>query len=358
MSKEQSEMDFFLRSGKITVAFCDTPREQDWTAYVDNSSHTVFGHHLAWKSVIEETFGHQTFYLMAYRRETVVGILPLCLIKSRLFGRFLVTSPYLTFGGVATEDEDAATALISSATQIAREQQVDYLELRNDRPHKGLPHTKSTYYNLVLDLSPGEEEIWNSHLLASARRNVKKARRLGLYVSEGCDHVDTYSMINAKNMHRLGTPHHGRGFFSNILKNFPESTLLLMACLDDTPVAGMLLVKYKDTVLMPWVASLPNYLHMRPNNLLYWEAIVRACRDGFSFFDFGRSKWDSGTFRFKAQHGAQPVQLYYQFFLMKSKKVPAVEPESKAFKPLISIWRNLPFPVVNMIGPHLIRGIP
>jgi FemAB-related protein (PEP-CTERM system-associated) len=350
-------MEHFLRSSKITVVLYDTSREQDWTAYVDNSSHTVFAHQLAWKSVVEETFGHQAFYLMAYRRKTVVGILPLFLIKSRLFGRFLVTSPYLTFGGVAAEDEYAAIALISSATQIARDHKVGYLELRNDRPYQDLPHTKSAYYNLVLDLSPGEEKIWNSHLRASARRNVKKARRLGLYVSEAHDYLDAFFKINARNMHRLGTPHHRRDFFSNILKNFPESTLL-MASFDDTPVAGMLLVKYKDTVLMPWVASLPNYLHMRSNNLLYWEAIVRACRDGFLFFDFGRSKWDSGTFRFKAQHGAQPVQLYYQFFLMKSNKVPAVEPESTAFKPLISIWRKLPFPVVNTIGPHIMRSIP
>lgn len=350
-------MESALQSNKTAVVLCDKSREHDWTVYVNKSSHSVFAHQLGWKCVVEETFGHQGLYLMAYRQQRLVGVLPLFFVKSIVFGRFLVTSPFLTFGGILSDDEEATGVLIERAIKLTRELNSDYLEIRNEIPCGYLPYSKSDYYTLILNLSSGEKEIWKSLLHSTARRNVKIARKAGLEVMESHEYLDEFIKINARNMRRLGTPAHNGKFFRNILKYFPESILLMARSKDDL-IGGMLLVKFKDTVLMPWIGSLQEYFHMRPNNLLYWEAVVVACRDGFRFLDFGRSKWDSGTFRFKKQYGAQPDQLHYLFFLNKAKKVPAVEPESSALKPLISIWRKIPLPVVNLIGPYIIRNIP
>ena len=341
----------------ISVVLYDSSRQRDWNTYVDHSQQTVFAHHIGWKSVVEETFGHEAFYLMAYRNGRVAGVLPLFLVKSIIFGRFLLTSPFLTFGGIASDDEATAAALVHRAVQTAREQRVHYLEIRNQRQYHCLPYTKSTYCTLVLDLSAGEQDVWGSRLTSTTRRNVRRARKAGLEIVEGHDYLDIYVNINAQNMRRLGTPAHSRTFFHNIVKHFPQSTLL-MARSNQTYVGGMLLVQFKDTILMPWVASLQDYLHMRPNNLLYWEAVVRACGDGYRLFDFGRSKWNSGTFRFKMQYGAEPVQLYFQFYLNRANKVPDVDPDSRAFKHLVKIWRKIPIPALNLLGPRIIRNIP
>lgn len=112
---------------------------------------------------------------MAYRQRRVVGILPLVLVNSLLFGRFLTTSPFLTFGGIACDDEDVASALVGRAIKIARDHQVTYVELKNDTSYRCLSDTKTGYSTLMLDLSPGGDEIWKSKLRPSARRNVRRA---------------------------------------------------------------------------------------------------------------------------------------------------------------------------------------
>ncbi|HQV12363.1 MAG TPA: hypothetical protein PKW52_13530, partial [Nitrospira sp.] len=53
------------------------------------------GYHLSrWRRVIEEAFGHRTYYLIAQDEHGAVqGIVPLALLASRVFGRFLVSLP-------------------------------------------------------------------------------------------------------------------------------------------------------------------------------------------------------------------------------------------------------------------------
>jgi FemAB-related protein (PEP-CTERM system-associated) len=343
-------------SEAVSVELYSPSRKPDWENFIFGSASATLAHDLRWKAVVEETYGHRPFYLMAYRERRAAGVLPLFLIKSLIFGRSLVTSPYLTFGGLLAEDDDAAAALVESAKKIAGQQKVKYTEIRNDHPTPHLEHTKLSYFTLLLDLSLGEEKLLKS-LHSTARRNVKKAQQSGLEVVEGVENLEEFVKINFKNMHRLGTPAHGRAFFKNIIKHFPDS-ILLMARHQQTWVGGMLLVSFKKTIHMPWVAALEEYFEMRPNNLLYWEAMARAARRGFQFFDFGRSKEDQGTFRFKAQHGAQPVQLYYQYHLNGANEVPNLDPEASAFRTLVEIWKKLPLPVVNLVGPRLIGKIP
>jgi FemAB-related protein (PEP-CTERM system-associated) len=253
-------------------------------------------------------------------------------------------------------DDAAAQALVENAKEIARRHKVKYAEIRNDQPCPYLEPTKLAYHTLVLDLSVGEDKLLKS-LHPTARRNVKKARQSGLEVVEGLQYLHHFIEINFRNMRRLGTPAHGHAFFQNIVKHFPDS-ILLMAKHSHSWVGGMLLVSFKKTIYMPWVAALEEFFEMRPNNLLYWEAIARAVRRGFQSFDFGRSKQDQGTYRFKSQHGAQPVQLCYQYYLNSAKEMPNIDPETAAFKPLIALWQKLPLPVVNFVGPRLIGRIP
>jgi FemAB-related protein (PEP-CTERM system-associated) len=341
---------------EISVVLFEPSREKDWNAFIEASSKAVFAHHLGWKRVVEETFGHQPFYLMAYRQNQVVGILPLFLIKSIFFENYLVTGPYLTFGGMISIDEHTASALVKRATQIARETKASYIEVRNDQVYPQLPFTKDFYYTLILDLSSGEEKIWNAKVKPATRRNVRKAQQSGLEIVEGKEFIDQFIQINAVNMHRLGSPAHGQRFFYNILRFFPNASLLMVRHQQEL-VGGTLLVSFKDTMLMPWVGSLEKYFELRPNNLIYWGAIQLAIRQGFRFFDFGRSKFDSGTFRFKAQYGAEPVPLFYQYQLTRTRRMPDVDPDAPQYRKLIEIWKRLPRPAANLIGPLIIRGI-
>ena len=327
-----------------------------WERFAALHPAATVAHDLRWATVVENSYGHRPLHLMAFDGDAVAGILPLFLVQGGPLGRSLVSSPFLTFGGVAARDAEAAKALAEASYELAVSLGVDHAEVRGDRPEPGFAHSKTSYHTLRLDLSVGPERLW-AGLHASARRNVKKAQRAGLELLEGLEHLDAFVAVNHRNMHRLGTPAHGGVFFGQVARQFPEARLLMLRRRSEW-VGGMLLLPHKDTVHMPWVASLERHFELRPNNLLYWEAIRSSAERGFAAFDFGRSREDQGTFRFKVQHGGEPVSLYYQYHLVKDKTVPHLDPSAPRFRALVAIWRRLPFPLVRALGPRLIGWIP
>src|SRR5215467_3902703 len=67
-------------------------------------------------------------------RGDVHGVLPLVLLSSRLFGRFLVSLPFLNYGGVVTDTDSAREMLLEGAVREAREVKAAHIELR----HQGM----------------------------------------------------------------------------------------------------------------------------------------------------------------------------------------------------------------------------
>ena len=92
----------------------------------------------------------------------ITGYLPLALVASRLFGRFLVSLPYLNRAGVVASDPAVAAALIDRAIALAAEHDAQYLELRHGRPveHAGLPARRDEKVRMVLDLPADPDALW------------------------------------------------------------------------------------------------------------------------------------------------------------------------------------------------------
>ena len=91
---------------------------------------------------------------------------------------------------------------------------------------------------------------------------------------------------------------------------------------------------------------------------MYWGAIKHACEKGYQYFDFGRSRMGSGTFRFKEAWGAKPKQLHYTYHLNKSENPPDMDPDNPKYNILTRIWKLIPVPVSTLIGPVVRRNIP
>ena len=79
-------------------------------AYVAGHPLASAYHHPAWLDVIRKAFGHETKYLVAESTEGIAGVLPLVLFRSRLFGRFAVSMPFLNDGGILADTADAERA--------------------------------------------------------------------------------------------------------------------------------------------------------------------------------------------------------------------------------------------------------
>jgi len=325
--------------------------------FVEGASGGTLAHGRAWPSVISGALGHQDRSLVAERNGEVCGILPMMLLSHWLFGTFHVSLPWLDYGGVIADDAEASRQLLQAAISQAKADGASFIELRSlEKVYPELP-TRDDKMTLVLDLGVAEV-VW-SRFDPKVRNQVRKAQRAGLTCHFGREELLTeFYRVFARNMRDLGTPVWGISLFQNILKAFPKTSELALVRLGEKAIGGGLVLSFKDTVYMPSASSLRSYFHLCPNNLLYWEVIKRACEAGCRTFDFGRSTVGSGTYQFKKQWGATVKQLQWQYVLLNGKHMPQLNPSNPRFKFLIEVWKRLPLPVANWLGPRIVRHLP
>ena len=109
---------------------------------------------------------------------------------------------------------------------------------------------------------------------------------------------------------------------------------------------------------IPWASTVRDFNKISINMLLYWEVLKFAIESGRKVFDFGRSTVDSGTYRFKKQWGAEPVQLNWHYWLADGGELPQLNPDNAKFRMAINAWKKLPLPLANLLGPHIVRHLP
>ena len=103
---ERSTSTHDAPDARVTISGEVTPGE--WDAFVDAHRDGTADHLWRWREVFDDVFGHQSSYLVARRRDSLVGVLPLVRFQSRLFGRCLISVPFLNYGGVLASDSEAA----------------------------------------------------------------------------------------------------------------------------------------------------------------------------------------------------------------------------------------------------------
>jgi FemAB-related protein (PEP-CTERM system-associated) len=330
-----------------------------WDSFVEGFPEATSYHRWAWKEVIERSFGHRAHYLAALDGQgRVQGILPLIHMKSRLFGNFLVSVPFVNYGGLLCHGETARSALIEGAQALRRRLGADHVELRHlERPVGELP-ANAHKVTMILPLARSVEEQW-SGFNAKLRNQIRKAQKNGLAYRTGhLELLDDFYAIFARNMRDLGTPVYGKEFFGNVLEAFPGSTRICTVSYRGRTIAAAIASSFRDTVEIPWASSISDYKSLCPNNMLYWESIRCAIESGHTRFDFGRSTPNEGTYNFKKQWGAEPVQLYWQYLMEEGRALPALNNKNPKFELAIRLWKRLPLVFTSAVGPHIVRSIP
>ena len=330
-----------------------------WDAFVDGSPKATAYHRHVWKQVIEESFRHQTHYLAALDGSgAVAGVLPLVHMKSALFGNFLVSVPFVNYGGLLCDTVEAEQALLGAAEKIRLSCGAEHVELRHLGSRvTGLP-AREHKVTMVLPLAGEAQAQWTG-FNAKLRNQVRKAEKNGLTCRiGGRELLDDFYTVFARNMRDLGTPVYGKNFFDNVLRSLPEAARILVVALEGKTIAAGIVTWYRQSMEMPWASSIGDYKQLCPNNLLYWEAIQFAIGKGCTEFDFGRSTPNEGTFNFKKQWGAEPVQLYWQYLLAKGQALPELNNKNPKYELAIKIWQKLPVALTRLAGPRIVRSIP
>lgn len=339
------------------IKLLETERDL-WADYISEAPDSVSYHQIGWKEIIEKSFGHKTYYLMAVGGKKIKGVLPLAHLRSRLFGNFLVSLPFLNYAGIIADNENIAGRLLKYGIGLAEQLGVEFMELRHLGHKLPLVSTKTHKVTMVLDLDRDTASQWKA-FNAKLRNQIRKAEKSGLRIRiGGSEEVREFYNVFCRNMRDLGTPVYGVTFFENVLDRLSESARIFRVTTEDMTIAAGICVWFKDTLEMPWASSLKTYRRFCPNNLLYWEAIKFAIENGFRRFDFGRSTPGEGTYKFKEQWGAKPTQLYWQYWSRNGSAVADLSPKNPRFSLAIRTWQKLPVSLTKILGPKIVRSIP
>jgi FemAB-related protein (PEP-CTERM system-associated) len=246
--------------------------------------------------------------------------------------------------------------LHAAAAELARQLDVDHLELRNRaRYEPAWPH-QDLYVTFRRTIAPDAEENMRS-IPRKQRAMVRKGTQHGL-TSEIDPGVDRSFELYTDSLHRHGTPPFARRYFEALYAAF-GSACEMMTVLDPQrrSVTSVLSFYFRDEVLPYYAADTRRARELAANDFKYWELMCHAAERGCRVFDYGRSKRDTGSFDFKQNWGFEPTALHYEYRLLKRDSVPQNNPSNPTYRVAIGLWQRLPRPVVNAVGPLIVRGL-
>jgi FemAB-related protein (PEP-CTERM system-associated) len=338
---------------KLEIAALDRGSSAAWDAFVQKSPQASFFHRAGWKRVVEASFGHDCHFLYAQRGGTIVGVLPLVHIRSRVFGHSLVSTGFTVGGGPVATDEETLAALDERAVALAEKLDVDYLEYRSRTPiHSDWEQKSGLYVGFRRAIDPSVERNMTA-IPRKQRAMVRKGIAAGLTSRIDSD-IDTLHHIYAVSVRNLGTPVFGKSYFRNLVEEFGKDVDIVTVAKDGHALASVMNFYFRDEVLPYYGGGLNEARPVAANDFMYWEVMRRACERGYRQFDFGRSKVGTGAFAFKKNWGFEPEPWTYEFKLRRGG-IPDVNPLNPKYRLFIAAWQRLPIGVAKLAGPHIVR---
>lgn len=328
----------------------------EWDAFVRQAPGSTSCHLAGWREILTDVMGSRCSYLVATDGDgNWQGVLPMAHVGSRLFGRYLVSMPFLNYGGPLGTSV-VQEKLGQAAAGEARRCGVDLLEIRSKEDFSSDMPLVSRKVTVILTL-PDDEEALLGNFSAKLRSQIRRPSRDGMEPRFGFDQLAAFYDVFSQNMRDLGTPVLPRAFFERTAVTFSDLVHIGVIYLGPMPVAAGFGFVWNDEFEMTWASSLRAYNRQAPNMLLYWSFMKRMISLGVKAFNFGRCTPNSGTHRFKAQWGGSDVALPWRQWSSRGLSA-TPEPNTRLLKTASRVWSRFPLRLANRIGPLLARKLP
>jgi CelD/BcsL family acetyltransferase involved in cellulose biosynthesis len=288
-----------------------------WDQIWRNCDYATYFHSLEWAEIwASYTKGkiHPDPLLFTFS-DGRTALLPLSSQRGR-FGivKSYFSSPAGTFGGWISEDDlysEHAELLLDFMTK-----KIGNVVWRVN-PYDPLSHNLEMHNAIndqthVIDLLPGFDDICKKST-SGHRRAVNKALREGVSIRLASSEADWHAYYHTyeDSLQRWGAKAssvYDWAFFNAIFQMNSPYIKLWLAMYKDAVISGALIFYAKKHVVYWHGAALATYFHLRPSNLLLYEAIKDACEKGYSWFDFNPSGGHEGVTAFKKSFGATVLQ--------------------------------------------------
>ena len=311
---------------KFKIEQFQTSQSHKWNAFVDNSNEGTLFHRLDFLAYHGKKFCENEHHLIIYKGEAVHAVMPLAIFDED--GRRIARSPYGgSYGGPVfskPQNYQDSHGVIEAILEHLNSQGVSELILT--LPISVCYRRYSETLRLVLleqgfqcvnrDISsvvcldkhnPASEEMTSR--VRNTARKARKARKVGVDVVCNAPIADFWQVLEMTFTKHGGKPTHTLAEFQWLHERNAERVYVDVASLDRIPVAGIGYFVINQNVNSSfYLCQDPQKQQAQGLSLLIYEALERAQKEGFRWFDFGTSSAQMqgrpNIFRFKESFGA------------------------------------------------------
>jgi len=315
----------------------------------------------SWSQLVEKIYGYRTYRFEAVKDNETVGILALTHIRHPVFGNYLATSPFGSFGGFAFSAVNARDALLQEAHALADELTVEYVVVRfiEDGNSPPAPWIQNPVYATYLIDLPSNPDDLMKNLGSQHRKHTRQSLRKGFNIQFGhLDLLDESYKALVQSMHELGSPYHSKKYLREMATLLGDQLEFVVIRDALGSLAGSAVLVYHGNTASNLHANIfQAYRSEYAGECLYWTILEHYCNKGMKVCDMGRSLNDSGNETFKLKWRPRKVPLAYWYNLRKGDHLPGLNQKNPKFQFAIQMWKLLPAPIVQLLGPSMIRGV-
>jgi len=337
-----------------------------WDLLIETHPRASVFHSRAWLQALKRTYGYEPVaYTTSAPGEALRDGIVLCRVESWLTGKRLVSLPFSDHCDPLVDSYQDLQTLIEKLREDSQTERWQYIEIRplaSLRMVSPCPHASATYTLHQLDLRPDLQTLFRSFHKDSIQRKIKRAIREGLTYQAGTSEAilnDFYRLLTITRR-RHGAPPQPKSWFRNLIDSFGPALQICVAFSGRMPVAGMLTLRHKNTLVYKYGGSDARYNRLGSMHSLYWESIQRAKSLGLEVLDLGRSNSEQiGLITFKSRWGAALSDLTYFRFTPSEDPIHWFEPAGMTWKTraVQRFVSHVPIRVLPSIGSALYRHI-
>jgi CelD/BcsL family acetyltransferase involved in cellulose biosynthesis len=287
-----------------------------WLSFVTAHPDATIFHHHAWMELVAEYYCYRPFIIAVLDSSGEISAgLPMMDVSNAFRRSRCVSLPFSDYCNPLYHDAEALEQLTAGIVSMYSQGAYKQIELRWEFPsHEGM-HTCSDYvmHTIALD---ADAELTAKRFDRVHRQNIRAAEQNGVRViqSDKKEDLRLFYQLQLETRHRKGTPVQPRRFFDMLAERLFKKGLgfTLLAYRGDECIAGMVVLGWKQSLFAKYAASKEDTLNLRPNNLLFRDAIRWGCDNNYRVFDMGRSEIENtGLRRYKRGWGAKEIPLNY-----------------------------------------------
>lgn len=303
-------------------------QDPQWSSFVHQHASALPFHHPSWATTVAECYGFRAFALtLTNGGGAIVAGLPVIEVRRRREPTRWVSLPF-TDSCPPLASGDAGAVLAGRLDDARRAAGIGRLEVRGElevpgdlkvRGESGGPavHPNGTFLAHRTPLTGTEPEVFARLHANQVRRNIRRAQRAGVSVRIGeteADLTEIFYGLHTRTRRRLGVPVQPLRYFRLLWRHVlqPGHGAVMIAEWHGEPAAAAVFLTSAGTCVYKYGASDERRWDVRPNHLLFWEAIRWARARGCRTLDFGRTDIeDRGLWEFKARWGTVVQELTY-----------------------------------------------